>query len=90
MPRRARLSVPVIPWHIIQRGNNRNACFYSDDDYHYYLETLIEQADTHLDTESVIENRGLSLIPYSINQHLPINRWLYSNISSCKRCSQIA
>ena len=45
MPRRARIVVPGIPWHIIQRGNNRSACFYTDDDYHKYLDTLKEQAD---------------------------------------------
>ncbi len=44
MPRRARLVVPGIPWHIIQRGNNRSACFYADEDYHRYLDTLNEQA----------------------------------------------
>ncbi|MCK4742220.1 MAG: transposase [Sulfuriflexus sp.] len=44
MPRRARLVVPGIPWHIIQRGNNRSACFYADEDYHRYLDTLKEQA----------------------------------------------
>ena len=44
MPRRARLSLPGIPWHIIQRGNNRSACFYAGDDYHLYLDTLKEQA----------------------------------------------
>ena len=42
MPRRARLSVPGIPWHIIQRGNNRTACFYADEDYRLYLEHLQE------------------------------------------------
>ena len=42
MPRRARLSVPGIPWHIIQRGNNRTACFYTDEDYRLYLELLEE------------------------------------------------
>lgn len=47
MPRRARLVVPGIPWHIIQRGNNRNSCFYADEDYLYYLDTLGEQADKH-------------------------------------------
>lgn len=26
MPRRARLSLPNVPLHIIQRGNNRQAC----------------------------------------------------------------
>ncbi|MGD8312577.1 MAG: transposase [Gammaproteobacteria bacterium] len=44
MPRRARLTIPGIPWHIIQRGNNRSACFYSDEDYLFYLSTLEEQA----------------------------------------------
>ncbi len=47
MPRRARLSVPGIPWHIIQRGNNRSACFYAEVDYQYYLATLGEQAEKH-------------------------------------------
>jgi len=44
MPRRARIAVAGIPWHIIQRGNNRCACFYSDTDYQFYLETLAEQS----------------------------------------------
>ncbi len=44
MPRRARLSVPRIPWHIIQRGNNRSACFFADEDYQFYLDVLKEQA----------------------------------------------
>ena len=47
MPRRARLVVPGIPWHIIQRGNNRSACFYADEDYRRYLDTLKEQADKY-------------------------------------------
>jgi putative transposase len=47
MPRRARLAIPGIPWHIIQRGNNRSACFYADADYHRYLETLQQQAVAH-------------------------------------------
>ncbi|MHB8406252.1 MAG: transposase [Gammaproteobacteria bacterium] len=40
MPRRARIAIPGIPWHIIQRGNNRSVCFYADEDYQRYLETL--------------------------------------------------
>ena len=44
MPNRARLTLAGIPLHIIQRGNNRSACFYSDEDYHYYLNRLKEQA----------------------------------------------
>jgi putative transposase len=47
MPRRERLSVPEIPWHIIQRGNNRTACFYAEDDYFKYLDTLKDQADKY-------------------------------------------
>jgi putative transposase len=44
MPRRPRLALPGIPWHIIQRGNNRSVCFYAEEDYRKYLDTLREQA----------------------------------------------
>lgn len=47
MPRRSRLALGGVAWHIIQRGNNRCACFYSDDDYHRYLDTLFEQSEIH-------------------------------------------
>ncbi len=42
MPRRTRMYLPGIPAHIVQRGNNRNACFFRDDDYRYYLDVLAE------------------------------------------------
>ena len=42
MPRRARLSIAGIPWHIIQRGNNRSACFFADEDCLRYLNLLEE------------------------------------------------
>lgn len=45
MPRRARLALPNVPLHIIQRGNNRQACFYADEDYRFYLDWLHEYAD---------------------------------------------
>lgn len=44
MPRRARLSIPGIPWHIIQRGNNRSVCFHAEEDYRFYLQYLQEFA----------------------------------------------
>ena len=42
MPRQARIIIPGVPLHIIQRGNNRQACFYNDRDYSNYLEWLGE------------------------------------------------
>ncbi|MEZ5488831.1 MAG: transposase [Gammaproteobacteria bacterium] len=44
MPRRARLAIAGIPWHIIQRGNKRSACFYHEEDYRFYLAQLELQA----------------------------------------------
>ncbi len=44
MPRRARLAIPSIAWHTIQRGNNKAPCFYAEEDYHRYLDTLREKA----------------------------------------------
>ena len=40
MARRPRVLLPGIPLHIMQRGNNRSACFYSDEDYIFYIDTL--------------------------------------------------
>lgn len=45
MPRRARLVLPNVPLHLIQRGNNRQTCFFSDSDYRIYLAWLAEHAD---------------------------------------------
>jgi putative transposase len=42
MPRRPRIITPGIPAHIIQRGNNRQPCFFAEDDYLFYLEWLQE------------------------------------------------
>lgn len=44
MPRRPRLSLANVPSHIIQRGNNRQACFFADEDYCSYLGWLGEYA----------------------------------------------
>lgn len=44
MPRRARIALPGVPLHIIQRGNNRQACFFADDDYRFYLDQLSQCA----------------------------------------------
>lgn len=44
MPRRARIALPNVPLHMIQRGNNRQACFFADEDYQFYLEWLLEYA----------------------------------------------
>ncbi|MDP1635053.1 MAG: transposase [Gallionellaceae bacterium] len=44
MPRRARISLGGVPLHIIQRGNNRQACFFTDDDYRFYLDHLSQCA----------------------------------------------
>jgi putative transposase len=45
MPRRGRIILPNTPLHIIQRGNNRQACFFAEEDYRSYLDWLREYAD---------------------------------------------
>ncbi|MGA9853336.1 MAG: transposase [Gammaproteobacteria bacterium] len=47
MPRHARIAISGIHWHIIQRGNNRNACFYADEDYRRYVDTMQALADRY-------------------------------------------
>jgi len=47
MARLSRLSVPGIPQHVVQRGNNRQACFFSDQDYVVYLDKLKEYSEKY-------------------------------------------
>ena len=44
MPRLPRLNIPNIPQHVIQRGNNRQACFFDDADHAFYLDKLKDYA----------------------------------------------
>ncbi len=44
MPRPLRIDLPGIPQHVIQRGNDRQPCFYSDDDYLCYRSELRDMA----------------------------------------------
>lgn len=44
MPRPTRIEVPGVPLHIVQRGNNRSVCFFSDLDRRFYLKCLREIA----------------------------------------------
>jgi len=47
MPRVGRIVIPQIPYHVTQRGNNRQEVFFVDDDRRYYLAVLEEQAKRH-------------------------------------------
>lgn len=40
MPRRPRIHLDGVPLHIVQRGHNREPCFFSDEDYRCYLHWL--------------------------------------------------
>ncbi|OGA64131.1 MAG: hypothetical protein A3G81_01695 [Betaproteobacteria bacterium RIFCSPLOWO2_12_FULL_65_14] len=44
MPRTARVVVPDVALHVIQRGNNRSACFVGPSDYLTYLRYLRDYA----------------------------------------------
>ena len=47
MPRTARIVVPEVPHHIVQRGNRREPIFFSDQDRRRYLEMLGEACERH-------------------------------------------
>ena len=45
MPRPLRLAVTDLPLHVVQRGHNRQRCFFDEGDYRAYLCALHEAAD---------------------------------------------
>jgi putative transposase len=56
MPRVARIVVPGLPHHVIQRGNNRQDVFFTDQDRLRYLEILKQQS----------QRFGLKIIAYCL------------------------
>jgi len=47
MARKPRLCISGIPYHVIQRGNNKEPIFFSEDDYAYFLEIIREAKGKH-------------------------------------------
>lgn len=47
MPRLPKKWIGEVPLHIIQRGNNRAACFFADEDYRFYLHWLRLNAENY-------------------------------------------
>jgi len=47
MARLPRLNLPNIPQHVIQRGNNRQVCFFKETDYAVYLDKLKEYSQKY-------------------------------------------
>jgi REP element-mobilizing transposase RayT len=47
MARLPRYIIPGQPQHIIQRGNNRQAIFKTDDDYAFFRDAVIEASTKH-------------------------------------------
>jgi putative transposase len=44
MSRRPRLDLPGVPVHLVQRGNNRQPCFFDDADRKDFLAVLADRA----------------------------------------------
>ena len=47
MPRLPRINLIDISQHVIQRGNNRQACFFEDENYQVYLDKLFEYSQKY-------------------------------------------
>ncbi len=59
MPRRQRVHIDGIPLHIVQRGHNREPCFFAEEDYLAYLRWLgdaLREADCALHAYVLMTN----------------------------------
>jgi len=48
MPRRARMTLPGLPYHVVQRGNNREACFVVQENGAYPLNCIPREGCVYL------------------------------------------
>ena len=60
MPCKPRSYLSGIPAHVVQRGNNRNACFFTNEDYRFYLECLGEGLRRHAVRLHAYDATGIS------------------------------
>ena len=59
MPRRPRIHLPEQPIHLVQRGHNRDACFFSEQDYQgyrYWLGEALKQSGCRLHAYVLMTN----------------------------------
>lgn len=47
MPRKPRMYLGGVPCHVVQRGNNRDATFFAEEDYLFYLACLKEGSERY-------------------------------------------
>ena len=56
MPRRPRIHLDCVPLHIVQRGHNREPCFFGEEDYHYWLNEALRKEDCALHAYALMIN----------------------------------
>jgi putative transposase len=59
MPRRTRVHLDGLPLHIVQRGHNREPCFFAEEDFHTYLHWLgeaLKEAEAQLHAYVLMTN----------------------------------
>jgi putative transposase len=65
MPRRIRIHLPGMPLHIVQRGHNRDACFFGEQDYlayQHWLHEALQENDCALHAYVLMTNHVHLLI----------------------------
>mgnify|MGYP000117792664 FL=1 len=74
MPRRPRTHLNEVPLHIVQRGHNREPCFFADEDYFTYLHWLNEalrEANCRLHAYALMTNHVHLLLTPQNAQDVP-------------------
>jgi putative transposase len=85
MPRVARIVLPGLPHHVVQRGNNRHAVFFVDADRRVYLDLLAAQAQRYgfaLLAYCLMTNHvhliGVPDSPHALAKAIGRTHWLYA------------
>ncbi len=74
MPRRPRILLDGLPLHIVQRGHNREPCFFAEADYHCYLRWLGEalvETGCGLHAYALMTNHVHLLLTPNVAAHVP-------------------
>lgn len=75
MARKPRFNLPGIAQHVIQRGNNREPCFFNEQDCHFYcdaLQTTSRKAGCAIHAYALMTNHVHLLVTPDASNSIPV------------------
>jgi REP element-mobilizing transposase RayT len=82
------MSLPGIPSQVVQRGNDRNSCFYEEDNYLFLLDCLgdaCERYDVAIHAYVLMTNHIRLLNECTVIERYFVQAWMLGMFMICEK-----